>query len=354
MVVLTTLHKRFCDEKQVTRGVSVHTIRWWRQAFELLCRTQNITELKDITSDKLLQFFVTGRQRGYRQGVWGDHCTLSYFKALNAFFNWCVKRKHTKKNPLAELDRPRTPARSDPKDISIEQAERLLQTALTIKYVHPLLNYRNHGLLSTWLLIGFRAGETLKLEKSHLDFQHDTIYVAEGKGRKKRIGKMNTRLKAVLANLLRMYDHFGLRSDFVFPSLWKAGHGTGLILNDAPQLTYNGLKRAMVRLRAKSGVNFTPHALRHSFATMLSHGGVEIKGISHALGHSRVQTTEGYVWNTASQLQEVVNQHPMNHPHPTPGFAGFHYPKTDTALPASLPSFPPGFPRDQLPSRMPY
>jgi integrase/recombinase XerD len=49
--------------------------------------------------------------------------------------------------------------------------------------------------------------------------------------------------------------------------------------------------------KAGIGKNITPHTFRRSFATLLYQKGAQLMTIQKLLGHSSVQTTEGYIMN---------------------------------------------------------
>jgi len=76
-----------------------------------------------------------------------------------------------------------------------------------------------------------------------------------------------------------------------------------------------GLKHSFVQRKFKryvrqSGLNdaLKFHSLRHTFATWLVQGGVNIYEVQKLLGHSDIRTTEIYSHLAASELHSAVNK----------------------------------------------
>ena len=93
---------------------------------------------------------------------------------------------------------------------------------------------------------------------------------------------------------MRLYSDYmhtgygGLDSDYVFVNLWSAPVGR--------PLRYGAVAKLVQRLRARTGIEFTPHTLRHSRATELIRAGVAIEVVSKLLTHRSVSaTSEAYV-----------------------------------------------------------
>ena len=109
----------------------------------------------------------------------------------------------------------------------------------------------------------------------------------------------------VSAPLVRLYSDYmhteygGLDSDYVFVNLWSAPVGR--------PLRYGAVAKLVRRLRARTGIEFTAHTLRHSRATELIRAGVPIEVVSKLLTHRSVTTTsDAYVHLDVEDLRSEL------------------------------------------------
>ena len=66
------------------------------------------------------------------------------------------------------------------------------------------------------------------------------------------------------------------------------------------------------KMRASSGITFTVHKLRHTFATLMLEGGCDIYSLSKMMGHSDIKTTTIYLAASAEHLRTQMTKHPLN------------------------------------------
>ena len=72
------------------------------------------------------------------------------------------------------------------------------------------------------------------------------------------------------------------------------------------------IPRLVDKLRRASGIYFTPHMLRHTFATLMLEGGADIYAISKMMGHSDIKTTTIYLSASTEHLKGEINKHALN------------------------------------------
>ena len=64
-------------------------------------------------------------------------------------------------------------------------------------------------------------------------------------------------------------------------------------------------------IKSTSGVKFTIHGLRHTFATLMIEGGCDIYSLSKMMGHSDIKTTTIYLSASVEHLRDQMKKHPL-------------------------------------------
>ena len=144
---------------------------------------------------------------------------------------------------------------------------------------------------------GLRIAEAVTLPVSAVDSKQMVLRVI-GKGNKERILPLSEPILQMLREVWK--THHSRR--WLFPSRRLATH-----LPDATA------RAAFIQARKACGfsADFTPHTLRHSFASHMLEQGVDIRTIQILLGHSSLQSTEIYTHLTEplrDQLRNLLSQ----------------------------------------------
>jgi len=170
---------------------------------------------------------------------------------------------------------------------------------------------RDRALLHVLLHLGLRASELLLLDRASVEEAIDTERLTvEGKGGKKRIlpcGHVAQALTVLLAQ--------PEAPERVLHSGRKAGRnwevlGQVLAGGDAKQVTQHCLLDRLVRRTAKNAGldprSWSPHKLRHAFATRMNRAGAPLPTLQAALGHTSLSATSVYTHPTAEDIERFV------------------------------------------------
>lgn len=142
-------------------------------------------------------------------------------------------------------------------------------------------------------LTGMRIHELCKVERKDLIATGDRLGIhVVGKGSKPRFVPLGSRGRAIL----RQYLTFAEDSPFLFPAPSNA---------DEP-VPPDTVRKHLRELRG--GETWSPHVLRHTYATLALEEGVDLISLKALLGHTRTETTAIYAHPTARGLEKMVEK----------------------------------------------
>jgi site-specific recombinase XerD len=156
-------------------------------------------------------------------------------------------------------------------------------------------------MFSTFLFTGLRKSELLNLKFTDVDIENLTIFVRQGKGSKDRVIPMSY----TLAQTLKRYVNERTRLKKTCPEFFVSSTQNRGYSED-------GLKYLVMQVRKTSGIDFTVHKLRHTFATLMLEGGWDVFSLSKMMGHSDIKTTTIYLAASAEHLRGQMMKHPLN------------------------------------------
>jgi integrase/recombinase XerD len=140
---------------------------------------------------------------------------------------------------------------------------------------------------------GLRISEAVCLQPRQIDKQQQTIRII-GKGNKERL----IPIAPCVLNTLRESWKTHRNQQWVF-----ADRSIGLHIH---LRTLRQAFRVACREAGLAGCGFTPHHLRHSYATRLIEKGVDTRVVQILLGHASIRTTEIYTHLTEPTRQQLL------------------------------------------------
>lgn len=180
--------------------------------------------------------------------------------------------------------------------ISRPKKEKKLPMVLSFQEVTKILtalkNEKHKTILFLIYSAGLRVGEVVKLKAEDIDSERMLIHVVQGKGKKDRY----TLLSQVTLEQLRRYFRLYQPEKWLFPGQNNKGHITERTVE---KIFKNACKIANIKKKV------SVHSLRHSFATHLLEGGIDLRYIQELLGHASSKTTEIYTHVTQKSLRNI-------------------------------------------------
>lgn len=276
------------------RGISPHTRAAYRRdllglAGWLAARGMDLTaagpaELQELLAERM-QRGISARSAARQLSSWRQ-------------FYADLARQENRADPTLDLMPPRLPQRL-PQVLGESDVERLLEAARP----DTPRGLRDRAMLELLYATGLRVSELVGLELGQIDLRVGWVRVY-GKGRKERLVPLGEEaLHWVVRYLAEARPALlaGRRSDMLFP-----GRGTAPLTRQACWHRVRALSRS-------AGIRkpFSPHGLRHAFATHLLNHGADLRMVQMLLGHSDLSTTQIYTHVAQARLKAL---HAAHHP----------------------------------------
>ncbi|MEW6049947.1 MAG: tyrosine-type recombinase/integrase [Candidatus Zixiibacteriota bacterium] len=164
--------------------------------------------------------------------------------------------------------------------------------------------WRNYMMVALLYVTGLRREELAGVRLSDIDLSRGLITTI-GKGNKQRVVPVGDNTLSDLKRYLEERERF---------AHMRASSAPHLFLNKAGQgVSVRTVDRLVKQFARSHGMEFTPHTLRHSFATHLLENGADLLLIKEILGHASLSTTQKYTHVTAESMKRVYQAaHPRS------------------------------------------
>jgi integrase/recombinase XerD len=268
-----------------SRRHTAHTLRFYRGRLSLFvrwCKDHGIETLPDLTHHHIRQYLIDLDNRGVSSAYLHSHA-----RALRAFCNYCLRDDLLTISPFAKVQMPRLAKKVLPA-ISAGDIDKILRACQ---------HERDRAIIYVMLDSGVRASELCALTVGDLDLATGAVTVHEGKGQKDRTTYIGAKTrKAVLRYFIKERGGTPPSREPLFMRQE----------DDGGHMEYDGLKQLMRRLRDASGVKFSAHALRRTFAINSLRNGMNVYVLARLMGHADITVLRAYLEILAEDLQSAA------------------------------------------------
>jgi integrase/recombinase XerC len=305
----------FLRYMETERNSSAHTISSYlgdiRQFVGFTWGQESVPPFKWGDADRfsarkfLVEFQKTGKEAT---------TTGRKLSALRSFYRFLQREEYVDHDPFSGLRAPKK-SRKLPDILSIQEVTRLLEApARSLKKpekdkagapdrFQEYAAMRDAAILEVLYSTGARVSEIAGLTEDCVDILSGVVKV-RGKGKKERMCPVGGPACKTLRESLKMSA-----------ALWpQKSRQRPVFLNlKGKPLTTRSIERMMKKYLAEAGLsaNFSPHVLRHSFATHMLDAGADMRSVQELLGHSSLSTTQIYTHVTVERLKKVYDEaHP--------------------------------------------
>lgn len=299
-----TIHEYYLDLRMFLRFIklmrnemSMHT-----KLDDIPIKDVDVNFISTITTSDIFDFLsylandrVSDPDNPYAEKGISPTSRARKLSALKSFYKYLtVRTKLIDENPVADFEYPKL-RKSLPKYLTLEQSAKLLQA------VSGLNQARDYAILMLFLNCGIRRSELVGLNLS--DVYDDRIRVV-GKGNKERIVYFGSACRKAIDAYLPERNKQVLTDN---RALFGSRNGNRISVDAVHAL----VKKAFLKA-GLDATQFSAHKLRHTAATMMLSGGVDVKTVQEVLGHENLNTTQIYTHIESTELKIAAEANPLS------------------------------------------
>lgn len=279
------------------RALSTHTVAGYREDMRHLCELVGGERyIEDISLEDLRTCIGSLSRRKYSSAS-----VNRFVAAVRGLFSYCKKFCLVKKNVALELKTVKNPKHL-PRFMTRAEVDALCAQP---QKKELLWESRDRAIFELFYSSGCRVGELASLRFQDFSAGYESAVVT-GKGKKDRwvyFGRDAVEsLKTYLAERNSRFPESSPNGAFAVDNVFVNQRGTAL--------TEHGIWYIVKRYSGVEGTNkpVSPHAFRHTFATVMLTEGADIRVVQEMLGHASISTTQRYTHLSTQALKEIYNQ----------------------------------------------
>lgn len=269
---------------------------------DISIRDVNLDFIRDIQTSDIFDFLsYLSNDRAIRPDTGSVEYGISptararKLSAIKSFYKYLtIRTKQLQDNPVADLEYPKL-RKSLPKYLTLEESAALLQA------VSGPNEKRDYAILMLFLNCGIRRSELVGLNLT--DVYEDRIRVV-GKGNKERFVYFGSACRKAIDAYLPERNKKVLSDN-------RALFGS----RDNNRISVSAVHRLVKKALLQAGLDstqFSAHKLRHTAATMMLAGGVDVKTVQEVLGHENLNTTQIYTHIENTELKIAAEANPLS------------------------------------------
>ena len=290
--------KEYIDEYinyvYIEKKLSKNTKEAYLNDLEEFCNYLNNPSIKSINTDDIRDYINHLAEEKQK-----DKTIARKIVSIKTFFEYLIKNNIIDNNPSEKISSPKL-KKSIPKVLNINEINKLLEYKPTNNK-----EYRNKAMMELMYASGLRVSELVDLELNNIDFNNNYVRIF-GKGKKERIVPINDIACKYLNEYINVYRASLLRG-YITDKVFISSYGKGI--------TRQAFFKILKQIAKKQGIekDFSPHTLRHSFATHLIEYGADLRSLSEMLGHENIKTTQIYTHLSNNKIKDDYEKyHPRN------------------------------------------
>jgi integrase/recombinase XerD len=299
---MDTCVTEFLEFLSVEKGASGNTIAAYRndlgqlEVFIAGKKNGHLIQWPLINQNQVMDYILHLKSQSYAEAT-----VARKVAAVKSFFSFLQAEGRLKANPTEQLASPKV-GKMLPKPLSVQEIDELLEQPSRRSTPEAK---RDRAMLELMYATGLRVTELVSLDVSDVQLEGEKPYIRLiGKGNRERQIPLLEQPAQELSEYIR----------FARPRLVGERNETAVFVNRrGERLTRQGFWLILKGYAAAAGIHgrVTPHTLRHSFATHMLRGGMDIHKVQELLGHANISTTQVYTQVSREHIREAYEKaHP--------------------------------------------
>ncbi|MDH3218581.1 MAG: site-specific tyrosine recombinase XerD [Gammaproteobacteria bacterium] len=287
---------RFIDSLWSQKGLADLTLRAYQQDLRQFSRWLAERGGKLARADQAdIQQYLSRR---FDDGA-SARSNARLLSTLKQYYRHLIRVGERQDNPTALISAPRI-HRSLPQTLGENEIEKLLQAPDP----ESRFGLRDRCMLELMYSSGLRVSELVGLRVNQVNANLGLVRLI-GKGSKERVVPVGEEALHWLQQYTRNARPNLQGPGVVNDALFLSSRGTAI----TRQAFWQNIKKYLQKAGVKTV--FSPHSLRHAFATHLLNHGADLRTVQMLLGHSSLSTTQIYTHIAQERLASI---HARHHP----------------------------------------
>ncbi len=220
--------------------------------------------------------------------------------SIKRFYRYLIRNEYSDKSRIVLMRSPK----KDEKLVDVLSTSEV-DKILEVDDKNDFTIFRDKLMLLFLYSTGLRVSELSSLEIDCISEENEMLKVTGKGGKQREI--------PILDILFKDWERYLIQRNRIIRENSK-NHNYIFINRFGDRISDRSIRNSMKRLIIKSdtSLDFSPHTIRHTFATHLLDNDADLKGIQELLGHESISTTQKYTHVANSKIFEVYKKF---HPH---------------------------------------
>jgi integrase/recombinase XerD len=285
--------QQFLDALWIEQGLSDNTVKAYATDLKHFSSWLGSNPISQVSKADISNYLAQRFQQGSSASS-----SARLLSTLRQYYGYLIRTGQRLDDPCSGIKAPRL-GKLLPEIFSEDEVNQLLDAPPD----DTVLGLRDKTMLELLYATGMRVSELVGLNVHEINFNQGFVRIT-GKGQKER-------LIPIGEQALDWLDRYFSESR---PTLLKMRHSDDVFVTKRGSgMTRQAFWYLIKRYGLQAGItrHFSPHTLRHAFATHLLNNGADLRAVQLLLGHSDLSTTQIYTHVADQRLKSL---HAQYHP----------------------------------------